>query len=96
MPEPLRREPGYPVGGHELLLAAGDPDRGRAVAQMPAQLTVDRRSGIRGEGDAAGGVEAPSRCDEPDRCDLHEILERLAAAGVAPGKSSHERQMQPH
>ena len=81
---------------HELLLPARNPDHRRAVAEVPAQLTVDRRRGIRGEGDPSRRVEAPGGGDEPDRCDLHEIFERLAAAGVAPGEASHERQVPPH
>jgi hypothetical protein len=78
------------------LLAARDPDRRRAVAEVSAKLTVDRRCGVRSERDAPMGIEAPGRGHKSNCCDLHQILERLAATGVAPGKLSHEWQMPRH
>ena len=38
-------------------------------------------------------VEAVDRLDEPDRADLHEILELLAAVRVAAGERAHEREV---
>src|SRR4051812_48458297 len=77
----------------ELLLASRDADRRRAIAQVTAQLALDRGRGVRGERDASACVEASSRGDEPDRSHLHEIVQRLAASGVAAGERTHERQM---
>jgi hypothetical protein len=77
----------------ELLLAARDADRGGTIAQVPAQLAFDRGRRIRGERDAARSVEPSSRRDEPDRSHLHEIVEWLAASGVAAGERTHERQV---
>jgi hypothetical protein len=77
----------------KLLLAARDADRRRAIAQVPAQLAFDRRRGIRGERNASTCVEASSRGDEPDRSHLHEIVQRLAASGIAAGERTHKRQV---
>ena len=38
-------------------------------------------------------VEAVDRLDQADRADLDEVLELLAAAGVAAGERAHERQV---
>src|SRR5204862_5230915 len=41
--------------------------------------------------DAAVDVETVDRLDQPDRADLDEILELLAAVGVAARERAHER-----
>ena len=76
-----------------LLLPARDPDRRRAIADVPAKLAPDGRDGIRRERNAPAGVEAARCGDEPDGGDLHEIVERLAAPGEAAGERMDERQV---
>ena len=43
--------------------------------------------------DAAVDVEAVDRLDQPDRADLDEVLELLAAVAVAPRQRAHEREV---
>src|SRR5205823_656291 len=90
------------LGGHlrfasqhrrELLLAARDADRARAIPEVTAKLAVYRRRRISRERDVARRVEAAGRRDEPDRRDLAKIVERLAPTRVATGERTHERQM---
>src|SRR4029078_5124131 len=50
----------------------------------------DVRRGVGGQLDAALEVEAVDRLDQPDRADLDEILELLAAVRVATREGAHE------
>ena len=67
--------------------------RPAAVAEVALDLADDRRHGVRLERDAAVEVEAVDRLDQPDRADLHQVVERLALAGVAACDRPHERQV---
>src|SRR3954454_20818987 len=78
---------------HELALGTGHVRAGATVAEVVADLALDRRAGQRGEVAMAGGVEAVDRLDEPDGPDLDEVVERLAAVEVAAGDGAHERQV---
>jgi hypothetical protein len=92
--EALRREVRLPPQRRcKLLLAARHPDRARTIAKVPPQLTVDRRCGVGGEGDAARRVEAPSRRDKGERPHLQKIVQRLSATRVASGEPPDERQV---
>ena len=71
--------------GVQLLDVARDADRPAAVAEVALDLAHDVRGGEGGELDAAVDVEAVDGLDEADRADLHEVVERLAAVGVAAG-----------
>jgi hypothetical protein len=61
------------------------------VPEVPADLADDRRHRVARELHAAVDVEAVDRLDQPERANLDEILERLAAAGVAVRQCAHER-----
>jgi hypothetical protein len=58
-----------------------------------AKLAVDRRRRICAKRDAAARIESPCGCDQCERSDLDEVIERLAAAAVALGKAQDEREM---
>src|SRR5512143_2255478 len=57
---------------------------------MPLDLADDVRRRIGGQLDAALDVEAVDRLDQADGADLDEVLELLAAVGVAPGEGTDE------
>ena len=80
----------------QLLEPARHPDRPALVAEVALDLADDRRGGVRRELDAAVGVEAVDRLDQPDRADLDEVLERLAAVAEAAGAVLDQRQVQVH
>src|SRR5262249_55882025 len=61
-----------------------------AVAEVALDLADDGRDGIRPEEDAALQVEAVDRLDQADRRDLDEVVELLAAAGVAARDRARE------
>jgi hypothetical protein len=77
----------------ELLESPWDPDRPRPVAEMPLDLTLDRRDREGREVDAPIELEAVDRVDEPDRADLYEILVGLAAADVPAREPADEREV---
>ena len=58
---------------------------------MTPDLPDDGRHRIRGELDAALELEAVDRLDQPDRADLDEVVDRFAAAGVAPREGANQR-----
>src|SRR5437764_269353 len=76
----------------ELLHAARDAHRPRLVAEVALDLAEDRGGGIGREADLAREVEAVDRLHDPDAGDLHEVVERLAAARVAAGQGPRQRQ----
>jgi uncharacterized BrkB/YihY/UPF0761 family membrane protein len=53
---------------------------------VASQLAEDRRHGKRAEADPAVGIEAVDRSQPADRRHLHEVLARLAGAGIAAGQ----------
>ena len=75
-----------------LLVAAHDLHRPAVVAVVALELAGDRRHGEGRELAAAFGVEAVDRAEQPDAGDLHEVVQRLGAAVVAPGEAAGERQ----
>ena len=75
----------------QLLEAARDVHRPRLVAEVPPDLADDRRHGVARELDAAVDVEPVDGLDQPERADLDEVLERLAATRVAVRERPHER-----
>src|SRR5215210_1892362 len=75
----------------QLLQAARHAYRPAAVAEMALDLADDVRRRIGRELDAAVDVETVDRLDQADRADLDEVLELLAAIGVAAGEGAHER-----
>jgi len=94
VPELLRDElRRVPKRRRALLLASRYADHRRTVAQVTAQLAVDRRPRVRGERDAACRIEAARRSDETDRADLHELVERLSRARVPSRERPHERKV---
>src|SRR3712207_8863860 len=54
--------------------------------------TLFRSHRVAGERGAALRVEPVDRLDEPDARDLHEVIERLVAALVAPRELARERE----
>jgi hypothetical protein len=56
------------------------------------ELAEDRRDRVAGERDLAGGIEAIDRLDEPERRDLHQVVERLVGALVAARQLARQRQ----
>src|SRR5581483_1360876 len=75
----------------QLLQAARDAHRPALVAEMALDLADDVRRRVRRQLDAALEVEPVDRLDQPDRPDLNEILQLLAAVGIAPREGAHER-----
>ena len=67
----------------QLLQAARHAHRPRPVAEVALDLAEHRRRRVGGEAHLAREVEAVDRLHDPDAGDLHEVVERLAAAGVA-------------
>ena len=68
----------------ELLEPAWDADRPAFVAEVPLDLPDDVRRRVGGQLDAALDVEPVDRLDQPNRSDLDEVFELLAAIGVSP------------
>src|SRR5215216_1256846 len=78
----------HPLGGDsealgELLELARQPKRPPCVAEVAPQLTQDRRDGEAREGGGALEVEAVDCLQQAERCDLHQIVERLTSASIA-------------
>src|SRR5262245_47517165 len=78
---------------HELLHIARRPDRPPSIAKVPPQLAQDRGDREARKGSASRAVETIRRVDQPDACDLDQILHRLGAGGacVAGGQAACER-----
>src|SRR5581483_2888177 len=77
----------------QLLEPPRDVHRPGAVAEMPLDLADDRRHGVRPEEDPSLEVEPVDRLDQPDRRDLDEVVELLAAARVPARDRPRERQV---
>src|SRR6185437_609510 len=77
---------------HALLHAAGHVERPAGVAEVALQLTEDRRHGVARKARTVLRLEAVDRLDEADRGNLHEVVERLAGALVAPREPAGKRQ----
>ncbi len=75
----------------ELLQVAGGAHVPGRVAEVAAQLPEDRRDRVAREGEPALGVPAIDGLDEADRCDLHEVVERLGGAAVPQRQAAGER-----
>ena len=60
---------------------------------MALDLADDVRRRVRRQLDAAVDVEAVDRLDQADAADLDEVVELLAAIGVAPRERAHEREV---
>ena len=77
----------------ELLEPARDAHRPALVAEVALDLADDVRGRVGRQLDAAVDVEAVDRLDQADAADLDEIVELLAAVGVAPGERADEREV---
>lgn len=77
-----------------LLEGPGQPYGGRAVAQVPPELTGDRGKRVRQEGVAQGGVVAVDGLDQSQGRDLEEIVEFLPLASEAECDAVGHRQQQ--
>ena len=76
----------------QLLHAARHAHRPGLVAEVALDLAEHRRRRVGREAHLAVEVEAVDRLHDPDAGDLHEVVERLAAAGVAAGQRARQRQ----
>ena len=74
-----------------LLKPAGQVDLAPAVAEVALDLAQDGRRRVAREGVAEGRIEALDRLDQPQACDLVEILGRLGTPRVAVGEAAGER-----
>src|SRR5438046_3392447 len=61
------------------------------VGEMPLDASDDVRRRVGGQLDAAVDVESVDRLDQPNRPDLDEVVELLAAIGVSSRERTHER-----
>ena len=77
----------------ELLQAARHAHRPALVAEVALDLADDVGRRVRRQLDAALEVEAVDRLDEADGADLDEVVEVLAARGVAPRQRPHQREV---
>src|SRR6476661_4084641 len=75
----------------ELLEPARDAYRPALVAEVALDLPADVRRRIRREREAAVDVETIERLDQPDRTDLDEVIELLAAVGITARERTNER-----
>ena len=78
----------------QLLEPPRHPDRPALVAEVALDLADDRRGGVRRELDAALGLEPVDRLDQPDRADLDQVLEGLAAVAEAAGAVLDQREVE--
>ena len=76
----------------ELLQVARHAHRPALVAEVALELAEDGRDGEARERGLAARVEAVDRLQQPERGDLDQVVERLAAALVAAGELARERQ----
>ena len=75
----------------QLLHPARHVHRPRAVAEVALELAEHGRRRVGAEAHLARDVEALDRLHDPDARDLHEVVERLAAADVAAGQRACKR-----
>ena len=66
----------------------GYVDRPPGIAKVSLELAEDGGDGKVGKARAPGGVKAIDGAEQPDRCDLHQILERLMGAAISAGQST--------
>jgi hypothetical protein len=66
----------------------------RSIAKMVPNPAVDGRDGESSEPPAPPRIETVDCLDEADRADLNEILDRLAAAGMAGREHTDEREVE--
>jgi hypothetical protein len=66
--------------------------RPAVVAEVALELAEHRRHRVGGERGLPRRVEAVDRLDQPERGDLHEVVEWLVGAPVAPRHAAGERQ----
>src|SRR5205807_2035348 len=78
-----------------LLEIAGDVDRPALVAEVALELADDRGSGEAREFLAAPRLESLDGVQQPDRGDLDEVIQWLAAVYVAQSELARERQKAP-
>ena len=76
----------------QLLQVARHAHRPAAVAEVALELAEDRRHCERRERGVAARLEPVDRLQQAQRRDLDEVVERLAAALVAPRELPRERQ----
>src|SRR3990170_2373692 len=62
---------------------------------MALELAEDGRDGEARERRLARGIEAVERLQQAERGDLDQVVERLAAALVAPGEVARQREVAP-
>ena len=74
----------------QLLEPARDAHRPAAVAEVPLDLTDDVRRRVSRQLHPALDVEPVDRLDQADRADLDQVVELLAAVGVAPRERPDE------
>ena len=79
--------------GVQLLQRARHADGPALVAEVALDLADHVGRGVGGERHLAVQLEAVDRLDQADRAHLLDVLQRLAAAGVAAGQRAHERQV---
>jgi hypothetical protein len=65
--------------------------RPAVVAEVALELAEHRRHRVRREGGLATGVEAVDRLDQAQGRHLHEVVERLVGAPVAPRHAPGQR-----
>jgi hypothetical protein len=70
-------------------------DRPALVAEVPLELTEDRRGGEAGEPVATAGLEAIDRLQQPQARDLDEVVDVLVGVPVAKRQLARERQEAP-
>src|SRR6266480_3525102 len=88
--EPLDRRAHLAV---QLLERARHADGPALVPEVTLDLADDVRRGVRRERHLARELVAVDRLDQADRADLLDVVERLAAAGVAARQRANERQV---
>ncbi len=80
----------------QLLQPARHAHRPALVAEVPLDLTDDRRGRVGGELHATVRVEAVDGLDQPDGGDLREVVQRLAAVAEPACQVLDERQVHAH
>ena len=90
--ERRRRSVARSTSKHSLSHALGHVRGPARVAQVPLQLSVDRRHGVARKRSAAAMVEALDGLHEAHARDLHQVVGRLAAPAVAQREPAGHRQ----
>ena len=66
-----------------------------AVAEVAPKLAEDGRRRVGGERRAAVGIEAVQRLNQPEACDLDQVVERLGASAISESQGPCQRQKAP-